>query len=421
MEKSKKPQSPSDSSSFEDVVLNASTVAGPGGTLFTFWPCPGESAVVRIDYGQSNLQRDVVWAGRGDRWVVTQIIYAARSRLVAVKVVNISDKTVWIDTRALVARVVEFGSFPVAGRFARPGLRRYKEWQVMIYESTNSRGLRKRERHLARIQQCSEPPCVQTPDYPWPKKLLTRPPVGSEHVHMVRLQPEPGAKLEKSRPAQTGRLSEAERSRVSDKERDAVSVGKDDTVESSEIVDDGRPDSEDPEMQLEPIKDSEESPDEGSSSDSDEFYDAISFDDEYLTERPPESPSETEPQVETRSELSREARDGVPKLHAGERRRAMLPDLQELSPKCDIEKADVGEPGRTTPAEDEKLRTCLRHEGRVHRRLARLGHDARRRTRLDATRLGCGRVDALLAQYLAQTEAHQDEEARRATVMLEAL
>ncbi|GMF47179.1 unnamed protein product [Phytophthora fragariaefolia] len=59
---------------------------------------PGESAVVRIDYGQSNPQREVVWAGRGDRWV-TQIIYAARSWPVAVKVVNISDKTVWIDSR----------------------------------------------------------------------------------------------------------------------------------------------------------------------------------------------------------------------------------------------------------------------------------------------------------------------------------
>ncbi|GMF33954.1 unnamed protein product [Phytophthora fragariaefolia] len=28
---------------------------------------PGESAVVRLDYGQSNPQREVVWAGRGDR------------------------------------------------------------------------------------------------------------------------------------------------------------------------------------------------------------------------------------------------------------------------------------------------------------------------------------------------------------------
>ncbi|KAJ8571510.1 hypothetical protein ON010_g5327 [Phytophthora cinnamomi] len=39
---------------------------------------PGEDAVVRIQYGQTNPQRELVWAGRGDRWV-TQIIYAAKS------------------------------------------------------------------------------------------------------------------------------------------------------------------------------------------------------------------------------------------------------------------------------------------------------------------------------------------------------
>jgi hypothetical protein len=57
---------------------------------------PGGQTVIRIEYGQSNPQREVVWAGRGDHWV-TQIIYAAKSWPVAVKVVNVSDKTVWID------------------------------------------------------------------------------------------------------------------------------------------------------------------------------------------------------------------------------------------------------------------------------------------------------------------------------------
>ncbi|KAG6613167.1 reverse transcriptase [Phytophthora cinnamomi] len=209
---------------------------------------------------------------------------------------------------------------------------------------------------------------------------------------MVRLQPEPGGKLEKSRPAQTDRVSETESSGASDKERDVVSVGKDSTVESGEVVEDGRPDSEDPEIQLEPIKDSEESPDEGSSSDSDEFYDAISFDNEYLTEGLPESPRETEPQDRARSESSRISvrrleteyercmqmnaeelnLEPVVYIHEGSEllaqlrdELAMLPELQELSPKCDIEKAGVGEPGRTTPVEDKKLRTCLRYHHKI--------------------------------------------------------
>jgi hypothetical protein len=34
---------------------------------------PADQAVVRIQYDQSNPLREVVWAGRGDRWV-TQIV-----------------------------------------------------------------------------------------------------------------------------------------------------------------------------------------------------------------------------------------------------------------------------------------------------------------------------------------------------------
>ncbi|OWZ00426.1 Eukaryotic/viral aspartic protease, partial [Phytophthora megakarya] len=37
----------------------------------------------------------------------------------------------------------------------------------------------------------------------------------------------------------------------------------------------------------------------------------------------------------------------------------MLPDLSDLTPECDISKADVGVPGRTTPAEEEQLRNVL--------------------------------------------------------------
>ncbi|GMF63169.1 unnamed protein product [Phytophthora fragariaefolia] len=89
---------------------------------------PGRSAVVRIHYGQSNPQREVVWAGRGDRWV-TKVIYASKSWPTAVKVVNISDKLIWIDTGTDIARIVEYGFFPRYGRFVGPGTRQYQEWQ----------------------------------------------------------------------------------------------------------------------------------------------------------------------------------------------------------------------------------------------------------------------------------------------------
>ncbi|POM64939.1 LOW QUALITY PROTEIN: Reverse transcriptase, partial [Phytophthora palmivora] len=44
---------------------------------------------------------------------------------------------------------------------------------------------------------------------------------------------------------------------------------------------------------------------------------------------------------------------------------ALLPELKDLSPECDISKADVGVPGRTTPAEDQKLRTILEHHRKI--------------------------------------------------------
>ncbi|POM64869.1 Hypothetical protein PHPALM_19551 [Phytophthora palmivora] len=65
----------------------------PVETTSSWYLAPGESKVVKISYGLTNPQREVVWAGRGDRWV-TRLIYAAKSWPVAVKVVNISDKDV---------------------------------------------------------------------------------------------------------------------------------------------------------------------------------------------------------------------------------------------------------------------------------------------------------------------------------------
>ncbi|GMF60224.1 unnamed protein product [Phytophthora fragariaefolia] len=238
---------------------------------------PGESAVVRIDYGQSKPQREVVWAGRGDRWV-TQIIYAARSWPVAVKVVNISDKTVWIDSRTAVARIVEFGFFPKPGRFVRPGLRQYTEWQVMIYDNTRSRELRKREVRLARIKHSSESPSVQTPKHQWPKKLLIRSPAGSTQVQMVQfqmvqLQPRPGVDVEKILAKPTTQLSETEVSETSESDCDMPREAK-----LTRIIGGCRMDSGSPEVILEG-QDPETILDEDSSSDSDEYYDAISFDD----------------------------------------------------------------------------------------------------------------------------------------------
>ncbi|GMF55559.1 unnamed protein product [Phytophthora fragariaefolia] len=131
--------------------------------------------------------------------------------------------------------------------------------------------------------------------------------------------------------------------------------------------------------------------DEDSDSDDEVFYNAISFDGDDGDEDSQEV-VETEPSTGTCSDrlllpvrrlekeyercmqMSAEELSLEPAvyIHEGSELIAqlrdelgMLPELQELSPECDISKADVGEPGRTTPAEEEKLRTRLRYHHRI--------------------------------------------------------
>ncbi|OWZ03813.1 hypothetical protein PHMEG_00024389, partial [Phytophthora megakarya] len=137
---------------------------------------PGQDAIVRIRYGQSNPQRELVW--------VTKVLYSARSWATAVKVVNVSDQNVWIDTRTAVARIVEYGQFPGQPGFVRPGKARYEEWQQLIHECTVSRQARMRAERLEQILREREPPCTQTQRYKWPTKLLVRPQPQAAEVKM---------------------------------------------------------------------------------------------------------------------------------------------------------------------------------------------------------------------------------------------
>ncbi|OWZ07366.1 reverse transcriptase [Phytophthora megakarya] len=148
---------------------------------------PGQDAIVRIRYGQSNPQRELVWAGRGKNRV-TKALYSTRSWATAVKVVNVSDQNVWIDTRTAVARIVEYGQFPGQPGFVRPGKARYEEWQQLIHECTVSRQARMRTERLEQILREREPPCTPTQRYQWPTKHLMRPQSQASEVKMAKLQ-----------------------------------------------------------------------------------------------------------------------------------------------------------------------------------------------------------------------------------------
>ncbi|POM69281.1 Hypothetical protein PHPALM_14449 [Phytophthora palmivora] len=192
---------------------------------------PGEHAIVKIRYGQSNPQREVVWAGRGVRWV-TQVIYATKSWAVAVKVVNISQSMLWIGTDLSVARIVECGHFPRAGRYVRPGSPRYKEWQQLIYENTKSTERRRLERRIAAYEESLQPPCVESPEYRWLSKILLRPSPEGTTVRMAQLRmptsKQPEYEVGQSRPKVNGSTQTTEsRNESTQTESDSESSSSD--------------------------------------------------------------------------------------------------------------------------------------------------------------------------------------------------
>ncbi|GMF37875.1 unnamed protein product [Phytophthora fragariaefolia] len=204
---------------------------------------------------------------------------------------------------------------------------------------------------------------------------------------MVKPQPRPNVEAEKSLAKTDVQLSENEISGTSDSEGteppeakliEETGASHEDTGSSGEVLEDW-----DPVIMLDEDSDSD---DEDSDSDDETFYDAISFDgdDEDVY---PQEVVKTESQTGTCSdrlllpvrrlekeyercmqmsaeELSLESavyiHEGSELLTQLRDELAMLPELRELSPECDIDKADVGEPGRTTQAEEDKLRTRLR-------------------------------------------------------------
>ncbi|OWY99721.1 hypothetical protein PHMEG_00029237, partial [Phytophthora megakarya] len=114
--------------------------------------------------GERAREREVVGAGRGDRWV-TKIVYQARSWPVAIKVVNVSKHSAWMDMRTPLARIAQYGSFPQAGRFVRPGTRAYGEWQTLILEHAQSEQDRLRAERRESALRDREPPCVPKREY----------------------------------------------------------------------------------------------------------------------------------------------------------------------------------------------------------------------------------------------------------------
>ncbi|KAL3658268.1 hypothetical protein V7S43_016657 [Phytophthora oleae] len=123
------------------------------------------------------------------------LLYAARSWPVVVRVVNISDKNTWVNQFSDVARIVEYGFFSRHDRFVRPGSAAYRDWEVLILENTASPETKKRLKLEADLEDLiPQPPCADHPVYPWPTKILQRPRFDNARVQFVKSPPAPRVK-----------------------------------------------------------------------------------------------------------------------------------------------------------------------------------------------------------------------------------
>ncbi|OWY90075.1 reverse transcriptase, partial [Phytophthora megakarya] len=209
-----------------------------------------------------------------------------------------------------------------------------------------------------------EPPAVQTLNYPWPTKMMIRPSPGCEETRVINLQIVPSEVHDEA--VEVGeRLSM--RTPVAATTVPAVSEISDVEDETTDV----------PTGELEGVLDDQDS-------DDDEFFDSISVEDGF-----PETSLEDIPKVEPEDdvfsdlpvsvmactpvqklELDAEELDLEPAVYIHEgsetlsqlrEQLALLPDIEELSPRCDIDSADVGESGTSTPEEERRLRTILKY------------------------------------------------------------
>ncbi|OWY92858.1 Aspartic protease, partial [Phytophthora megakarya] len=331
------------------ITLGSRSVDLPVTSPENLYLMPGEHAVVRIQYGHTNPEREVVWAGRGDRWV-TKIVYQARSWPVAIKVVNVSKHNVWIDMRTPLARIVQHGSFPQARRFVLSGTRAYREWQTLILEHAQSEQDRLRTERREQALRDREPPIVPNMEYQWPTRIMLRLQPGSMEVRMAQLQDPPRFKMLNRGEllAKANGWDPGEDDVLDDDRCDTVvDVPPEWTTEFEEAQGGETPAEVHPEQDI-----------SGS-----------------FPEPAPWTPLEKlEMEYERCMRVSAEDLDLEPGvyIHEGSEMLAqlrdqlvMLPELSELHPECDINQANVGVPGQTSPEDESRMRAILKRHRKI--------------------------------------------------------
>ncbi|KAE8882008.1 hypothetical protein PF010_g12900 [Phytophthora fragariae] len=220
---------------------------------------------------------------------------------------------------------------------------------------------------VTRMYEDQDPPCVEKEEYGWPSRVFKRHTPESAAVRIVQKAEQDCPSSDMSKREEPNSEPEVRSERESDVQ--PVGLERDDEDES-DFVD-----------ALEEVMPPRED------DDGDEFFDAISLDDDYVC-GPPNEILEVEDddvpvqdwpctplrklelEYERCMKMNADDLDSEQTIYIHEGSELLsqlrdqlvpLPELKDLSPSCDIETADVGEPVITTPDEEHKMRNILKY------------------------------------------------------------
>ncbi|OWZ06218.1 reverse transcriptase [Phytophthora megakarya] len=213
-----------------------------------------------------------------------------------------------------------------------------------------------------------EPPAVQTPNCPWPAKMMARPPPGCEEARVINLQILPSEVYDETPEVGQGLSMRMSRMTTTMPEGSVITE-----------VEDG--------ITAVPISESEEVPDDQDSDEDTKMkvnlgdIPNVEPEDDVFSDLPVlvmacTPVQQLELEYERVMQISAEELDLEPAayIHEGSEtlsqlreQLALLPDIGELSPKWDIDSADVGESGTSTPEDERKLRTILKYHRAIFR------------------------------------------------------
>ncbi|POM77763.1 Hypothetical protein PHPALM_4801 [Phytophthora palmivora] len=114
------------------------------------------------------------WVRRTDDWIPT-IVMNAKGKATRVYLTSTRPTSVWCPAHFPVVIWLPHGMLPPEG-YVRLNSAKYRDWQVLAYESAIDKDLLYKEQALYADWLSLQPPAVERKSYHWPKGVKGRPP-----------------------------------------------------------------------------------------------------------------------------------------------------------------------------------------------------------------------------------------------------